>query len=73
MIYENTIKEECVSSTLYIEHKSGKTSNRISVANTATKPRNWATFDPVLTTKNGCAAVWGRSATATRISNLYGL
>ena len=24
-----------------------------SVANTAAKSRNWATFDPVLTTKNG--------------------
>ena len=24
-----------------------------SVANTVAKPQNWATFDPVLTTKNG--------------------
>ena len=40
-----------------------------SVANTAAKPRNWATFDPVLTTKNGCAAVWQNIS----YTYLYGL
>ena len=42
---------------------------RDSVANTTAKPRNWATFDPVLTTKNRCAAVW-RNISYTY---LYGL
>ena len=30
----------------------GKMLLHTSVANTTAKPRNWATFDPVLTTKN---------------------
>ena len=45
----------------------------ISVANTAAKPQNWATFDPVLTTKNGEKRVRrGLAKYQLHVTYLYG-
>ena len=58
-----------IIAALFEYNLSLTTEGRSSVANTTAKPRNWATFNPVLTTKNGCAAVWRKIS----YTYLYGL